>query len=60
MDVTVVPIIKKKKVKKGKSKQLKHFVYLIYNKEGREALKGKFIMPGLIEESKLGSIFFFL
>lgn len=38
---------KKKKVKKGKKEQLKHFIFLIYNKEDREAIKGKFNMPGL-------------
>lgn len=43
---TVVPIILKKKVKEGKKEQLKHFVFLIYNEEGREALKGKFMMLG--------------
>lgn len=44
---TVVLIIGKKKVKKGKKEQLKHFIFLIYNKEDREAIKGKFNMPGL-------------
>jgi len=27
---------------------LKHFIFLVYNKEGREAIKGRFNMPGLI------------
>lgn len=58
---TVVLIsLKKKKVKKGKKEQLKDFVFLLYNEEGREVFKGKFNMPGLRgeKESKLGSNFF--
>lgn len=38
----------KKKGKKGKKEQLKHFIFLVYNKEGREAIKGRFNMPGPI------------
>lgn len=55
---TVVPITL---TKKGKKEQLNHFIFLIYNQEGRETLKGKFTMPGLRgeKESQLGSNFFF-
>lgn len=27
---------------------MKHFIFLVYNKEGREAIKGRFNMPGPI------------
>lgn len=49
---TVVPL-KKKGKKKGKKEQLKHFIFLINNEEGREALKGKFIMPELKRRKRI-------
>lgn len=50
------------KLKKGKKEQLKHLLFLIYNEEGRDILKGKFNMSGLRgeKEQKLGSYSFFL